>query len=156
MSEHEHNGIKYNISQQAIDDLKKFHNVDAISEIELAIEKEQAADLENKMSEQARGIQYPGEETQLVLVECIHQYRMRYVVEVPFGHADWAMDTVAMDEAKEFSQLSLGETLISSRVVTKEEVLRLCDEDNNYCQSWTDEEKLEAFVTTDNDDLMEY
>lgn len=39
MSEHEHNGIKYEISQKAIDDLKKFHNVDAISEIELAIEK---------------------------------------------------------------------------------------------------------------------
>ena len=96
------------------------------------------------------------EEKQLVLVECIQQYRMRYVVEVPFGHADWALDTVTMEEAKEFSQLSLGETLISSRVVTKEEVLRLCDEDNDYCQSWTDEAKLETFVTTDNDDLMEY
>ena len=94
------------------------------------------------------------EETQLILVECIQQYRMRYVVEVPFGHADWALDTVTMEEAKEFSQLSLGETLISSRVVTKEEVLRLCDEDNDCCQSWTDEEKLETFVTTDNDDLM--
>ena len=94
------------------------------------------------------------EETQLILVECIHQYRMRYVVEVPFGHADWALDTVTMEEAKEFSQLSLGETLISSRVVTKEEVLRLCDEDNDCFQSLTDEEKLETFVTTDNDDLM--
>jgi hypothetical protein len=96
------------------------------------------------------------EETQLVLVECIQQYRMRYVVEVPVGKLAWADDTVVMDEAKEFSQLSLGETLISSRVVTKEEVLRLCDEDNDYCQSWTDEAKLETFVTTDNDDLMEY
>ena len=156
MSEHEHNGIKFEISQEAIDDLKKFHNVDAISEIELVIEKEQAADLENNMSEQARGIQYPGEEKQLVLVECIQQYRMRYVVEVPVGKLAWADDTVVMDEAKEFSQLSLGETLISSRVVTKEEVLRLCDEDNDYCQSWTDEAKLEAFVTYGNDDLMEY
>ena len=96
------------------------------------------------------------EEKQLVLVECIQQYRMRYVVEVPVGKLAWADDTVVMDEAKEFSQLSLGETLISSRVVTKEEVLRLCDEDNDYCQSWTDEAKLETFVTTDNDDLMEF
>ena len=156
MSEHEHNGIKFEISQKAIDELKKFHNIDAISEIELAIEKEQAADLENNMSEQARGIQYPGEETQLVLVECIHQYRMRYVVEVPFGHADWALDTVTMEEAKEFSQLSLGETIVSHRVVSRDEVLKLCDEDNDYCSSWTDEEKIEAFVSFDNDDLMEF
>lgn len=101
------------------------------------------------------GAPYPGEETQLVLVECIQQYRTRYVVEVPFGHADWAEDTVVMDEAKEFSQLSLGETLISSRVVSRGEVLKLCDEDNNdYCSSWTDEAKLEAFVSYD--DLMEF
>ena len=109
-----------------------------------------------KMSEQARGIPYPGEETQLVLVECIQQYRMRYVVEVPFGHVDWALDTVTMEEAKEFSQLSLGETIVSHRVVSRDQVLKLCDEDNDYCSSWTDEEKLEAFVTYDNEDLMEY
>ena len=96
------------------------------------------------------------EETQLVLVECIQQYRMRYVVEVPFGKLAWADDTVVMDEAKEFSQLSLGETLISSRVVSRDQVLKLCDEDNNYCQSWTDEEKLESFVTYDNDNLMDF
>ena len=96
------------------------------------------------------------EETQLVLVECIHQYRMRYVVEVPFGHADWALDTVTMEEAKEFSQLSLGETIVSHRVVSRDQVLKLCDEDNNYCHSWTDEAKLEAFVSYDNDDLMDY
>jgi hypothetical protein len=96
------------------------------------------------------------EEKQLVLVECIHQYRMRYVVEVPFGHADWAMDTVVMDEAKEFSQLSLGETIVSHRVVSQDEVLKLCDDDNDYCDSWTDEAKLEAFVTYDNEDLMEF
>jgi hypothetical protein len=96
------------------------------------------------------------EETQLVLVECIHQYRMRYVVEVPFGHADWALDTVVMEEAKEFSQLSLGETIVSHRVVSRDQVLKLCDEDNDYCHSWTDEAKLEAFVTYDNEDLMEF
>jgi hypothetical protein len=96
------------------------------------------------------------EETQLVLVECIHQYRMRYVVEVPFGHSDWALDTVTMEEAKEFSQLSLGETIISHRVVSRDEVLKLCGEDNDYCHSWTDEAKLDAFVTFDNEDLMEY
>ena len=95
-------------------------------------------------------------ETELVLVECIQTYRMRYVVEVPVGRAGWALDTVSCDEAKEFSQLSLGETIVSHRVVSKDEVLKICDEDNDYCHSWTDEQKFDAFVTTDNEDLMEY
>ena len=76
--------------------------------------------------------------------------------EVPVGRAGWALDTVSCDEAKEFSQLSLGETIVSHRVVSKEEVLKICDEDNDYCHSWTDEQKIDAFVTTDNEDLMEY
>ena len=95
-------------------------------------------------------------ETELVLVEGIQTYRMRYVVEVPVGRAGWALDTVSCDEAKEFSQLSLGETIVSHRVVSKDEVLKICDEDNDYCHSWTDEQKFDAFVTTDNEDLMEY
>jgi hypothetical protein len=86
-------------------------------------------------------------ETELVLVECIQTYRMRYVVEVPIGKSDWALDTVSMEEAKEFSQLSLGETIVSHRIVTKDEVLKLSDMDNSYCSAWTDAEKLEAFVT---------
>lgn len=86
------------------------------------------------------------EETELVLVECIQQYRMRYVIEVPKGKELWALDTVVMEEVDEFSQLSLGETIVSHRVVTKEEVLNLCDIDNEYCQSWTDEKKLDVFT----------
>jgi len=88
-------------------------------------------------------------ETQLVLVEAIQTYRMRYVVEVPVGKKEWAEDTVAMDEVKEFSQLSLGETIISSRVISEFEMLNLCDEDNEYHRAWSDERKREMFVTTD-------
>ena len=87
------------------------------------------------------------EETELVLVECIQQYRMRYVVEVPVGKSDWALDTVTMEEAVEFSQLSLGETIISHRVMSNDEVLKLCDIDNDYCKSWDAEKKFEVFVT---------
>ena len=93
-------------------------------------------------------------ETQLVLVECISQFRQRYVVEVPIGvddfgndKANWALDTVTMEEAQEFSQEHLGETIVSHRVVTPEEVLKLCDKDNSYCSSWTDEHKMDTFVT---------
>ena len=91
-----------------------------------------------------------------VLVETISQYRMRYVIEVPDNHNDgeipceattWAEDTVTCEDMKEFSQKWLGETITSSREIDSAEILRLCNEDNNYCSSWTDEKKLEVFVT---------
>lgn len=87
------------------------------------------------------------EETELVLVECVSLYRMRYVVEVPKGKSDWALDTVTMEEAKEFSQEWLGETIVSHRVVTKNEVLNLCDKDNDYAKAWNDDHKMNTFVT---------
>ena len=96
-------------------------------------------------------------ETELVLVECVLQYRMRYVVEVPAGKADWALDTVTMEEAKEFSQYSLGETIISHRVVDEEEMLDLCMEDNPYLHSWSIDKIYENLVTTiDNETTVEY
>jgi len=82
-------------------------------------------------------------------------FRQRYMVEVPVGvdrygrdKADWALDTVTLEEAKEFSQEHLGETITSHRVVTKEEALALCDKDNDYCKSWTEEMKMKNFFTT--------
>lgn len=87
------------------------------------------------------------EETELVLVETVLQYRMRYCVEVPKGKTDWALDTVACEEAKEFSQHCLGETIVSRRTVTKEEALELSRKDNDYCASWTDEQHLNSFFT---------
>jgi hypothetical protein len=94
-------------------------------------------------------------ETQWVLVEAISTFRERYMVEVPIGtdrygkdKADWALDTVTLSEAKEFSQEHLGETIVSHRVVTKEEALALCDKDNDYAKAWNDEMKIQAFFTT--------
>ena len=92
------------------------------------------------------------EETEFVLVECIQQYRMRYMVEVPKGKSEWALDTVVMEEASEFSQKDLGETIVSNRVVSKEELLNICDKDNNYCKNWSDDKKLDIFVTKVNSD----
>ncbi|MFY8212556.1 MAG: hypothetical protein ACOVLB_07835, partial [Candidatus Nanopelagicus sp.] len=54
--------------------------------------------------------------TEWVLVECISTFRERYMVQVPKGKAEWALDTVTMNQAKEFSQLHLGETIVSHRV----------------------------------------
>jgi len=86
-----------------------------------------------------------------VLVDAISQFRMRYVIEVPDDHNDgeypcsateWAEDSVTCEEAKEFSQKHLGETIVASRVIDKQEIIRLCDEDNDYLTSWTEEQKM--------------
>lgn len=93
---------------------------------------------------------------QLVLVETVSMFRMRYMVEVPVGIDDfgndktlWALDTVVMGDAKEFSQKHLDETIVSHRVVSMDEALALCDEDNDYTASWSTEKKIENFFTPD-------
>ena len=77
------------------------------------------------------------------------------MVEVPVGvdmygkdKTLWALDTVTMGEAKEFSQEHLGETIVSHRVVTKEDALAMCDKDNDYAKVWNDELKMQNFFTT--------
>jgi bifunctional ADP-heptose synthase (sugar kinase/adenylyltransferase) len=92
--------------------------------------------------------------TQLVLVETVSMFRMRYVVEVPVGTDDynndkslWALDTVTMNEAQEFSQEHLSETIVSHRVVSKKEALALCDIDNDYTKNWSKDKKIETFFT---------
>ena len=83
-----------------------------------------------------------------VLVDTVLSYRMRYVIELndddPNGYA---LDTVACDEATEFSQEYLGEHIVSYRQITEDEVIRLCDEDNSYLSSWDNQKKLDNFVT---------
>ena len=92
------------------------------------------------------------ENSEYVLVDCIQKYRTRYVVKIPKGETDWAFNTVKCHKAVEFSQQDLGEKTVYHQVVSEEEVLKLCDKDNWYCQSWPDKEKLEVFVTTLNSD----
>lgn len=80
-------------------------------------------------------------ETELVLVECVSTFLMRYVVEVPKGHSDWALDSVTMEEAQELSQIHLGEQIISHRVISDEEYIDIFDKDNDYLKSWPIEKK---------------
>jgi hypothetical protein len=85
-----------------------------------------------------------------VMVEAISQFRMRYMVEVPADHPEYALDTVTCEEAKEFSQEHIGETIVSHRVMgSTAEALVQCDLDNSYCSGWTDEQKINAFFTKD-------
>ena len=79
---------------------------------------------------------------ELVIVECVSTFRMRYVVEVPVGKKEWAMDTVVMNEAEEFSQEHISENIVSHRVIDEAEYLRMFNEDNSYLSKWKDEDKF--------------
>jgi len=78
------------------------------------------------------------------MVETISTYRHRYMIETPEDHPEWAMDSVMMEEANEFSQKSIGELIIDYKILSEKDVLSICDEDNDYCKSWSDENKLEV------------
>jgi hypothetical protein len=82
-----------------------------------------------------------------VMVDAIQTFRMRYLVEAPADHPEYALDTVTCNEAKEFSQEALPEIIVSHRVVTEEEALKVCDVDNDYLKSWTKEQKIKNFFT---------
>lgn len=55
----------------------------------------------------------------LFVVETIQTFRHKYVIEC--NEAEHAADTVAMHEADEFSQMFLGEQIITTREITMEE-----------------------------------
>lgn len=59
----------------------------------------------------------------LFVVETISQFRTRYVIECK--EAEHAEDTVTMNEADEFSQMHLGETILSTREITYEDFTRM-------------------------------
>lgn len=88
-----------------------------------------------------------------VMVDTVSQFRMRYMVQVPADHPEYALDTVTCNEAKEFSQEWIGETIVSHRVLTMEEALAQCDIDNDYCKAWPTEQKVKAFFTKESEQI---
>ncbi|NDG30730.1 hypothetical protein EB118_11735 [bacterium] len=91
-------------------------------------------------------------ETDYYLVETISLFRIRYVVKAK--SAEHASDEVVMNlgndntEFKEFSQHHLDEVVSQTKKMTREEVLELCDQDNDYLTSWSDEQKLKNLTNT--------
>ena len=83
-----------------------------------------------------------------VMVDCLSQFRIRYCVEVE-DDIDHALDEIICNyeevEFKEFSQdhLRPSPIFISHREISKDEYLRMFDEDNDYLKGWTEEKKLE-------------
>jgi len=88
------------------------------------------------------------EKTEWVLVDTISTFRNRYVIEVPVGKKEWALDSVTMQEAKEFSQKYLDETIVSERVISEVDGLKLFDEDNDYLSTWDSAKKKEIGFTS--------
>ena len=86
-----------------------------------------------------------------ILVTALQQYRMQYVVEVPdepgvCGAETWAMDTVTCQEAKEFTQKDLGETIIDAREVTIGQALAKFRKDEPT-YTWNDDVIINTLVT---------
>lgn len=90
-----------------------------------------------------------------VMVDTVSQFRMRYMVEVPADHPEYALDTVACAEAKEFSQEWIGENIVSHHVLTEKEALAQCDIDNDYCKAWPEDKKIDAFFTREGEKRYE-
>ena len=59
----------------------------------------------------------------LFVVDAIQMFRTRYIIECE--SAEHASDTVAMNEAEQFSQMDLGETILTSKEITYEEFHRM-------------------------------
>jgi hypothetical protein len=86
--------------------------------------------------------------TKIVLVDTLVSYRMRYAVELAEDSPEsWALDTVTMEQAVEFSQECLGEQIVSHRVITEDEFLQQFDKDNSYLAGWTADKKFDSALT---------
>jgi len=59
----------------------------------------------------------------LFVVETIQMFRFRYVIECK--EAEHAADTVTMGEAHEFSQMNLGEHILTTKETSYEEFHRM-------------------------------
>ena len=77
------------------------------------------------------------------VVETVSVFRHTYVIECE--SEEHAGDTVVMNEAEEFSQNHIDESIFSIREIADEDIIPLFDKENAYLSSWTDEQKL-AFV----------
>ena len=91
-----------------------------------------------------------------VVVTAISSHRMRYVMHkddlrklntdvesTDKDLADWAMDTVTMQEVEEFSQMHLGEQICDVYECSEEEMLGFFDRDNDYLSGWERDYKIQ-------------
>ena len=87
----------------------------------------------------------------LFLVDAVSTFRNSYVVRCK--DEVHAADTVTLNEADEWSQEWLGETVSRVREISEEEYITLFDKDNDYLKDWDVEKKKSLIHTVDYDDL---
>ena len=89
-------------------------------------------------------------EKKLVLIDTISTHRIRYAVEIEATDNDkaieYALDNWILEQEnvdfKEFSQKHMGSMDISSRVISREEYLKVFDQDNDYMKDFTNDVKF--------------
>ena len=90
------------------------------------------------------------------VITTVSTFRMRYVIPVEaieqlnLGESltdeqaiEFAKDIVSAEEAKDFSQVHLGELVSDASIYDEETVLKIHDKDNDYLSNWSIEQKLE-------------
>jgi hypothetical protein len=87
----------------------------------------------------------------LFLVDAVSTFRNSYVVRCK--DEVHATDTVTLNEAVEWSQDWLGETVSRVREISEEEYLVLFDKDNDYLKDWDAKKKKSLIHTVNYDDL---
>ena len=88
----------------------------------------------------------------LYMVETISYFRHRYVVDAKeIGHAHDTVTMLPVEHFEEFSQKHIDESIISSREITREEYLKIFDEDNDYLKNWKEEMKFQFVKKVDYD-----
>ena len=90
------------------------------------------------------------EEMKTYLVETVSIFRHRYAIRA--RSLECAYDSVVMNEVEELSQKHIDENIVGGREITEKEYLEIFDQDNDYLQSWTDEQKLKQIHTINYED----
>ena len=88
--------------------------------------------------------------SKIVLVETISMFRHCYAIELNDDDpSEYALDEVVHyatgghSELIEFAQKSIGENILSHRVISQSEYFQIFDTENDYLASWPDDKKLE-------------
>jgi hypothetical protein len=78
------------------------------------------------------------------IITTISTFRLRYAIPIREGEcAHSIQDLVTCNEIDEFSQLHIGETIVDASECSEQEMLELCDRDNDYLKNWTQNQKIE-------------
>jgi len=93
-------------------------------------------------------------EKKLYLVETVSMFRMRYVIEArEASHAeDEFVMEIGKESFKEFSQHHMDEVIVSTRQLSATDYMNLFDADNDYLNSWSDQEKMSMINTIQYED----